>query len=128
LRKVATLAKIGLIPQEEAMINVTQEALARFRTLTDQQEDKSLVLRLYARNADGALRYGMSWGEADESDVVVESEGVALHLEEFSVSFLAGAQVGYIQDELRHGFSIRGPGMGGGGCACGRGSCGCGGR
>ena len=106
------------------MIQVTREALEQFRVLTEQQEDKTLVLRLYASNEDGQLRFGMGWSEGDENDVVVESDGVSLHLEEDSVPFLAGIQIGYIEEELRRGFSIRVPGMGG--CACGGGSCGCG--
>jgi hypothetical protein len=73
----------------------------------------------------------MAWSEAEDGDVVLESEGVSIHLEELSVPFLAGVQIGYIEEELRRGFSIRAPGMGGG-CACGGhgggGGCGCGGH
>jgi iron-sulfur cluster assembly accessory protein len=106
------------------VIQVTQEALDQFKTLAEQQDDKSLVLRLYAREEGGQMRFGMAWSEAEESDVVLESDGVCLHLEEVSVPFLAGVQIGYVEEELRRGFSIRVPGMGG--CACGGGSCGCG--
>jgi iron-sulfur cluster assembly accessory protein len=109
------------------MIQVTREALGEFKRLQEGQEDRSLVLRLYARNVDGGLRYGMGWGPAEEDDIVIEAEGVSLHIEELSVPFLAGAQISYFEEELRRGFSIR-PGGAGGGCACGGGGCGCGAR
>lgn len=112
------------------MINVSREAMDRFRTMLDAQEDKSLVLKLYAQPVDGQVRYGMSWSEADESDVVLESDGVCLHVDELSVPFWAGAEVGYLVDDLRQGFSIRNPRIMGGGCGgggCG-GGCSCGAR
>ena len=112
------------------MINVTREALERFKSMQASQDDKTLVLKLYAQPVDGQVRYGMSWSEADESDVVLESDGVCLHVDELSVPFWAGAEVGYISEDLRQGFTIRNPRMGGGGCGgggCG-GGCSCGAR
>lgn len=106
------------------MISVSREALDRFRSMLEAQEDKTLVLKLYAQPADGQVRYGMSWSEADESDVVLESDGVCLHVDELSAPFWAGAEIGYIMEELRQGFSIRNPRLMGGGC--GGGSCGSG--
>lgn len=110
------------------MISVTREALDRFRLMQDEQEDQNLVMKIFVRNIEGNMRYGMAWAEAEENDVVVESDGVRLHLEEFSVPFLAGVEIGYIVEELRQGFSIRNPnagGCGGGGCG---GGCSCGAR
>lgn len=110
------------------MISVTREALDRFRMMQDQQEDKTLVMKLFVRNIEGSLRYGMAWAEAEDSDIIVESDGVRLHLEEFSVPFLAGAEISYIVEDLRQGFSIRNPNLGGcGGGGCG-GGCSCGAR
>jgi iron-sulfur cluster assembly protein len=110
------------------MISVTREALDRFKLMQEQQEDQNMVMKIFVRNVDGAMRYGMAWAEADESDVIVESDGVRLHLEEFSVPFLSGAEIGYIVEDLRQGFSIRNPNMGGcGGGGCG-GGCSCGAR
>ncbi|HEY7268910.1 MAG TPA: iron-sulfur cluster biosynthesis family protein [Dehalococcoidia bacterium] len=103
------------------MINVTREALERFRSMQAAQDDANLVLKLYAQPVEGQVRYGMSWSEAEESDVVLESDGVCLHVDELSVPFWAGAEVGYVSEDLRQGFTIRGPGMGGG---CGGGGCG----
>ena len=109
------------------MITVTPEALHQFRTMLDEQADKALVIRLYVRNEEGQVAYGMSWGESDEDDIVVESDGVRLHLEEESAPFLAGSEISYMEDTFRKGFAIRNPSMGGG-CACGRGACACGGH
>ncbi len=110
------------------MINVTREALDRFRTMSQEQDDKNVVLRLYARNVDGQLRYGMSWGAAEEDDVVIEGDGVSLHVEELSIPFWSGAAIDYVVEDLRQGFTIRGPGTGGcGGGGCGSG-CSCGAR
>ena len=108
------------------MISVTQEALNRFRAMTDEQTDKDVVLRLYARNVEGQLRYGMSWGEREEDDVVIEGDGVSLYVEELSVPYWNGAAIDYYNEDLRQGFTIRAPGSGGG-CACG-GNCSCGGH
>src|SRR5256885_9400440 len=93
------------------MISLTREALDRFRAMSADQDDKDLVLRLYARNVEGELRYGMSWGEPEEDDVVVEGDGVSLHVEELSVPFWNGAAIDYYIEDLRQGFTIRAPGM-----------------
>jgi iron-sulfur cluster assembly accessory protein len=106
------------------MINVSRDALERFRSMRDSQDDKSLVLKLYAQPVDGQVRYGMSWSEAEESDVVLETDGVCLHVDELSVPFWAGAEVGYVTEDLRSGFTIRNPRAGGGGGGCGGGGCG----
>src|SRR5688572_29504459 len=104
------------------MINVSPEAIERFRVMRDHQEDQTLVIKLYVRNVEGQIRYGMSWAPPDENDTIVENEGVSLYLEELSLPFLNGAEIGYIVEDLRQGFSIRAPaGMGGG---CGGGGCG----
>jgi iron-sulfur cluster assembly accessory protein len=112
------------------MINVTRDALNRFRDMISEQDDKTLVLKLYAQPQDGQVRYGMSWSEAEESDVVLESDGVCLHVDELSAPFWAGAEVNFINEDLRQGFTIRNPRLGGGGCGgggCG-GGCSCGAR
>jgi iron-sulfur cluster assembly accessory protein len=118
------------LPPEQQMINVTREAMERFRSMIAAQEDKSLVLKLYAQPVDGQVRYGMSWSEADETDLVLENDGVCLHVDELSAPFWAGAEVGYVTEELRQGFTVRNPrlmggGCGGGACGCGAGGCGC---
>ena len=87
------------------MISVTREALDQFRTMLQGQDDKTLVLKLYAQPVEGQVRFGMSWSDPDESDVVLESEGVALHVDELSAPFWAGAEIGFMQEELRQGFS-----------------------
>ena len=109
------------------MINVTREALDRFRAMVDEQNDKAVVLRLYARNVEGELRYGMSWGEREEEDVVIEGDGVSLYVEELSIPYWNGASIDYYAEDLRQGFTIRAPGASAGGCACG-GNCSCGGH
>ena len=106
------------------MISVTREALDRFRAMSDEQDDKNVVLRLYARNVEGQLRYGMSWGEREEDDIVIEGDGVSLYVEELSIPYWNGAAIDYYMEDLRQGFTIRAPGSGGG-CACG-GNCSCG--
>jgi iron-sulfur cluster assembly accessory protein len=109
------------------MISVSREALDQFRNMLQAQDDKTLVLKLYAQPGEGQVRYGMSWSEPEESDVVLESDGVCLHVDELSAPFWAGAEIGYIVEDLRQGFSIRNPRLFGGGCGGGCGSgCSCG--
>ncbi len=112
------------------MINVSREAMDRFKAMIEDRDDATLVLKLYAQPVDGQIRYGMSWSAAEESDVVLESDGVSLHVDELSVPFWAGAEVGYLTEDLRSGFTIRNPRLQGGGCGgggCG-GGCSCGAR
>lgn len=109
------------------MISVTPEALHQFRQMSEDRAS-DLVIRLYVRSVDGRMRYGMAWGQAEDSDIVLEGQGVCLHVEEMSAPFLAGAEIAYLRDESRQGFSIRVPKAEAGGCGCGRGTCGCGAR
>ncbi len=109
------------------MISVSPEALERLKQMSGQRDD-SLVMRLFVRALEGQMRYGLGWGEPEESDIVLDGDGISIHVEEFSAPFLTGAQIHFVDDGQRQGFSIRVPRSEGGGCACGRGSCGCGAR
>jgi iron-sulfur cluster assembly accessory protein len=111
----------------EEMITVTPEALQRLKTMVTEQGGGSLVLRLYARNVEGRVQYGMAWGKAAESDIVIESDGICLYVEEDSVPSLAGSRISYVEDVFRRGFTISSASMARG-CACGNSSCGCGAR
>ncbi len=53
-----------------------------------------------------------------EDDVIVASEGVRLFVDGFSVQYLSGVTIGYVQTMQQSGFTFENPNASGG-CGCG---------
>ncbi len=97
--------------------------------LTDSATEK--VKQLLRERRSGALRvfvagggcsgyqYGMALAqEADEEDLVIEHGGVRLLVDPESAPLLQGAEIDYVDDVMKSGFSISNPNAVQS-CACG---------
>jgi monothiol glutaredoxin len=60
-------------------------------------------------SCDAGFRYDLSIGDARPGDFIVESNGMAVHVERGSAGRLDGATVDFIQDERGGGFQIVSP-------------------
>ncbi|WP_324716706.1 iron-sulfur cluster insertion protein ErpA [Carboxydochorda subterranea] len=93
------------------MLTLTAEASARLRELLEQKQRPELLLRIYVQ--PGGCRgysYGMAFDDkVREGDTVVEQDGLRIAVDPFSVEFLQGAEVGYVESLMGGGFTIRNP-------------------
>jgi|SRR5579883_1604064 iron-sulfur cluster assembly protein len=100
-------------------------------TVTDKAAEKAISLLEQRGMANGALRvfvvgggcsgyqYGMAIAqEAEEGDVVIEDKGVRILVDPDSARLIAGAEVDYVEDLMKAGFTIFNPNAVKS-CACG---------
>jgi len=123
------------------MITLSERAVVELKGLIEQ-EAKDAALRVWvAGGGCSGLSYGMALddGPPEEGDSVFEQDGIRLVVDPLSLTYMAGAQVDYVDESLGGGFKIENPNAasscgcgssfkaeGGGGCGCGSGGCGCG--
>ncbi|MEX2245796.1 MAG: iron-sulfur cluster assembly accessory protein [Dehalococcoidia bacterium] len=110
---------------------MVQETEAAIVSITDKAAEKALAL-LKDRGVDqGALRvfvvgggcsgyqYGMAIAnEREEEDIVIESGGVTVLVDPESAPLMRGAEIDYVDDLMKSGFTIFNPNAVKS-CACG---------
>jgi len=107
------------------------EAPAVLVNITDKAAEKALALLAARELPEGALRvfvagggcsgyqYGMAIARsAEEDDIVIEQLGVRIVIDPESAQYLSGAEIDYVDDIMKSGFSIFNPNATKG-CACG---------
>jgi iron-sulfur cluster assembly protein len=100
-------------------------------TITDKAAEKARSLLAERGAAQGALRvfvvgggcsgyqYGMALAQgAEEDDTVIDQAGLTLLVDRESAPFLAGAEIDYVDDIMKSGFTIFNPNAVKS-CACG---------
>jgi iron-sulfur cluster assembly protein len=97
----------------------------------EQRGKPNAMLRLFvAGGGCSGPQYGMALADSrDGDDTEYTIGGVTFLIDAESLPFVQGAEVDYVEDTMRSGFTIFNPNIrSGGGCACGGGGCGCGGH
>lgn len=124
----------------DAILNVTAGAATKIKELLVAREMEDHALRVFVSGGGcSGLQYGMAIEpNTEETDTVVETDGIRLVVDNISIEYLNGANIDYIDDIMGGGFRIDNPnatstcgcgtsfktgsseGAGGGGCAgCG---------
>lgn len=110
------------------MISVSDAAAARAKAVLEQRGRPQGALRLFvAGGGCSGPQFGMALADAAESDdAEFEFGGVRFLVDNESAPYLSGAEVDYVDDVVKSGFTIFNPniqssgGCGSGGCACGK--------
>lgn len=110
------------------MITVSDSAATKAKAVLEQRGKPEGALRLFvAGGGCSGPQFGMALAEqAETDDTELEFGGVKFLVDSESAPFLDGAEVDYVEDVIRSGFTIFNPnvqqsgGGCGGGCSCGR--------
>ena len=102
------------------MITITDKAAANVKKLLQEKGVESGALRVFvAGGGCSGYQYGMALAqEAEEDDFVVEHDGVKLLVDPESAPLLSGAEIDYVEDIMKSGFTIFNPNAVKS-CACG---------
>jgi iron-sulfur cluster assembly protein len=102
------------------MISITDKAADRVKNLLEEKGVDSGALRVFvAGGGCSGYQYGMTIAqEADEDDFVYEHSGVKLFVDPESAPLLKGAEIDYVEDIMKSGFTIFNPNAVKS-CACG---------
>ncbi|MGM0633831.1 MAG: iron-sulfur cluster insertion protein ErpA [Pseudomonadota bacterium] len=105
---------------EPVIISMTDNAVARVRTLTEEQGNPSLKLRVYVTGGGcSGFQYGFSFEEeAAEDDTLVECQGTSLLVDPLSYQYLVGSRVDYVENLEGARFVVDNP-MATTTCGCG---------
>ncbi len=103
------------------MLTLTDEAVSQLKTVLQKQGAPEGALRVYvAPGGCSGFSYGMSLErETGEDDEVVEQEGVRVVVDAFSLQYLDGAQIDFVDSLMGGGFTVVNPNAAKS-CACGQ--------
>ena len=108
------------ITEKTSMITITDKAAEKVKALLKEKEVTSGALRVFvAGGGCSGYQYGMAIAqEIDEDDFVIEYDGVKLLVDPESAPLLKGAEIDYVEDVMKSGFTIFNPNAVKS-CACG---------
>lgn len=102
-------------------ITVTPTAVAEVRRYMEEQgatEASGLRVGVLPGGCSG-FQYGLNIeDEAGEDDMILESNGVRLFVDPFSLQYLSGVEIDYVSTFQGSGFTFNNPNASGG-CGCG---------
>ncbi len=102
------------------LVNITDKAAEKAIALLTARELPEGALRVFvAGGGCSGYQYGMALARsAEEDDIVIEQLGVRILIDPESAQYLSGAEIDYVDDIMKSGFSIFNPNATKG-CACG---------
>ena len=103
----------GNIPSviEQAVVSLTPEAQSRLRELLSKEESPNLALRIFVSGGGcSGMQYGMAFDDQRRADdVVLDHEGVQIVVDDFSVSYIRGSEIDYVDSLMGAGFTVHNP-------------------
>jgi iron-sulfur cluster assembly protein len=104
----------------QTMVNITDKAAEKAKALLAARELPDGALRVFvAGGGCSGYQYGMALARsAEDDDLILEQSGVRILVDPESAQYLQGAEIDYIEDVMKSGFSIFNPNATKS-CACG---------
>jgi len=105
---------------QESLVTITDRAAEKAKALLEARELPDGALRVFvAGGGCSGFQYGMALARsAEEDDLVLEQQGVKIVIDPESAQYLKGAEIDYVDDIMKSGFSIYNPNAVRS-CACG---------
>ena len=102
------------------ILTITDAATEHVRILLKEKKTEQGALRVFvAGGGCSGYQYGMTLAqEAEEDDLVIEHGGIRLFVDPESAPLLKGAEIDYVEDVMKSGFTIFNPNAVKS-CACG---------
>jgi len=108
------------IPSLIASVTVTERAAVKAQPLLASKGHPDGMLRVFVVGGGcSGYQYGMAIADAAEAeDQVIEATGVKVVVDRDSVPMISGAEIDYVEDLMKSGFTIYNPNAVSS-CACG---------
>ena len=93
------------------MLTVTETAVKQLKQVVEKQGNPDVALRVYVTPGGcSGFSYGMSIDdERNDDDQTIEVDGVKVVVDQFSMQYLDGAQVDYVDALMGGGFTVQNP-------------------
>ena len=110
---------MATVERTDSIVSLTPAAAAKITALLAGEEDVSVLRVAIEGGGCSGFQYGLGFDRgAQEGDHEFECEGVTVVVDPFSLPYLTGATVDYLETIQESGFKIENPNA--------TGSCGCG--
>jgi iron-sulfur cluster assembly protein len=105
---------------ESAIVTITDKAAEKARNILTERGIENGALRVFVVSGGcSGYQYGMAIARSrEEDDIAIEASGVTLLVDSESAPLLDGAEVDYVEDLMKSGFTIFNPNATRS-CACG---------
>ena len=105
---------------EQTLVTITELAAEKAKALLEARELPEGALRVFvAGGGCSGYQYGMALARSTEDDdIILEQLGVRIVVDPESAQYLQGAEIDYVDDIMKSGFSIFNPNAVKS-CACG---------
>ncbi len=96
---------------EPAIVSVTDKAAEKAKAILSERGIENGALRVFVVGGGcSGYQYGMAIARNREAgDIAVEASGVTILVDEESAPLLEGAEVDYVEDLMKSGFTIFNP-------------------
>jgi len=96
---------------EQASVTLTPQAMNQLKSLLSAENNPALGLRVFVSGGGcSGLQYGMAFDDNIRAeDVVVESDGVKVIVDEYSVQHIRGSEIDYVDSLMGAGFTVHNP-------------------
>jgi iron-sulfur cluster assembly protein len=105
---------------ESAIVTITDKAAEKARNILAERGIENGALRVFVVSGGcSGYQYGMAIARSrEDDDITIEASGVTLLVDAESAPLLDGAEVDYVEDLMKSGFTIFNPNATRS-CACG---------
>ncbi len=109
-----------MVQEVETPVTITEKAAEKAVALLKDRGVENAALRVFVVGGGcSGYQYGMAIAnEREEGDIVIESLGVTVLVDPESAPLMRGAEIDYVDDLMKSGFTIFNPNAVKG-CACG---------
>jgi iron-sulfur cluster assembly protein len=105
---------------ESAIVTITDKAAEKARNILTERGIENGALRVFVVSGGcSGYQYGMAIARTrEDDDIAIEADGVTLLVDAESAPLIDGAEVDYVEDLMKSGFTIFNPNATRS-CACG---------
>lgn len=118
---ISTQPSTPQVMYEGPLVTITERAVARAKAILETKGKQDSLLRVFVVGGGcSGYQYGMSVAPSvEDGDEVIEAEsGVRIVIDTESKAMIAGAEIDYVEDLMKSGFTIYNPNAVSS-CACG---------
>ncbi len=109
-----------MVQEVESIVSITDKAAEKALAILKDKGAENAALRVFVVGGGcSGYQYGMAIAqEREEDDIVIERAGVTVLGDPVSLPLMRGAEIDYVDDLMKSGFTIFNPNAVKG-CACG---------
>ena len=109
-----------MVQELEGVVSITDKAAEKALAILKEKGAETAALRVFVVGGGcSGYQYGMAIAQdREEDDVVIERAGVTVLVDPESLPLMRGAEIDYVDDLMKSGFTIFNPNAVKG-CACG---------